>query len=210
VRSGRDSPAIERSGDACARTGEHGQLLGCVRCGRGVRRRPGLERLGLVQGECVYEPRKLRLQPRREDELGDWTADLPPPPAVTWSRKGQLYGPPSWQRALRDKLEHHHGAGSVPRPPVYVAGPIASSDRLVKDPALLFPWLSTARNLPAVEMESGGVYRASRERCPMLAIRGVSDLIGLKRVETWTKFACASAAAFTRAFLRTRPISLGG
>jgi nucleoside phosphorylase len=90
-----------------------------------------------------------------------------------------------------------------------VAGPIASSDRLVKDPALLIPWLTTTRNLLAVEMESGGVYRAVRERCPMLAIRGISDIVGLKRADAWTKFACASAAAFTRAFLRTRPIPVG-
>jgi hypothetical protein len=57
-------------------------------------------------------------------------------------------------------------------------------------------------------MESGGVYRAARDRCPMLAIRGISDIVGLKRADAWTKYACASAAAFTRGFLRTRPIEL--
>ena len=76
----------------------------------------------------------------------------------------------------------------------------------MKDPELLFPWIATARDIRAVEMESGGVYRAARERCPMLAIRGISDLVGLKRSDDWTKFACASAAAFTRAYLRTRPV----
>jgi nucleoside phosphorylase len=144
----------------------------------------------------------------RDDELGDWTADLPKQPPVSWTKKGQLYGPPDWQRELRDTLEHHHGSQAMPRAPAYAAGPIASSDRLVKDPELLIPWLQTARNLLAIEMESGGVYRAARERCPMLAIRGISDIVGLKRAEAWTKYACASAAAFTRAFLRTRPIEL--
>ena len=133
-------------------------------------------------------------------------ADLPARPPVVWRGKGQLEGPPEWQRELRAKLEHHHGKGATPRTPVYAAGPIASSDRLVKDPAVLIPWLTTARNLLAVEMESGGVYRAVRERCPMLAIRGISDIVGLKRADAWTKYACASAAAFTRAFLRTRPV----
>jgi WD40 repeat protein/nucleoside phosphorylase len=145
----------------------------------------------------------------REDELGDWTTDLPPQPAVSWARKGQLYGPLEWKRELRSKLERHHGKTAMPRVPVYVAGPIASSDRLVKDPTVLFPWLATARDLLAVEMEAGGVYRAARERCPMLAIRGISDIIGLRRSDAWTKFACASAAAFTRAFLRTRPVPVG-
>ena len=52
------------------------------------------------------------------------------------------------------------------------------------------------------------MFRATRERCPMLAIRGISDIVGLKRSEAWTEFACAAAAAFTRAFLRTLPIPL--
>jgi nucleoside phosphorylase len=145
----------------------------------------------------------------REDELGDWTSSLPARPPVTWTEDGQLYGPPEWQRELRAKLEHHYPKGATSRAPRYMAGPIASSDRLVKDPAVLIPWLQTARNLLAVEMESGGVYRAVRERCPMLAIRGLSDLVGLSRGDPWTKYACASAAAFTRAFLRTRPVPLG-
>jgi nucleoside phosphorylase len=145
----------------------------------------------------------------REDELGDWTAGLPPRPPVSWTKKGQLYGPTDWQRELREKLEHHHGPAATPRAPTYAAGPIASSDRLVKDPDLLNAWLQDARSLLAIEMESGGVYRAARERCPMLAIRGISDIVGLKRSDAWTQYACASAAAFTRAFLRTRPIELG-
>lgn len=145
----------------------------------------------------------------REDELGDWTSELPSQPTVAWTGEGQVYGPPEWQRELRSKLEHHYGAGASRRAPTYVSGPIASSDRLVKDPAVLFPWLTTARNLLAVEMESGGVYRAARERCPMLAIRGISDIVGLKRADAWTKYACASAAAFARAFLRTQPVPVG-
>jgi len=40
----------------------------------------------------------------------------------------------------------------------------------------------------------------------MLVIRGISDIVGLKRSDAWTQYACASAAAFTRAFLRTRPV----
>jgi nucleoside phosphorylase len=145
----------------------------------------------------------------RKSELGDWTADLPSQPAVTWTRKNQLYGPSAWRSELRAKLEHHYGEAATPRAPRFMAGPIASSDRLVKDPDLVIPWLATSRDLLAIEMESGGVYRASQDRCPMLAIRGISDIVGLQRAEAWTRFACASAAAFTRAFLRTRPVPLG-
>jgi nucleoside phosphorylase len=144
----------------------------------------------------------------RKSELGDWTAALPSQPAVTWTGKNQLYGPAAWRGELRAKLEHHYGEAATPRAPRFIAGPIASSDRLVKDPTLVIPWLATSRDLLAIEMESGGVYRASQDRCPMLAIRGISDIVGLKRADAWTKYACASAAAFTRGFLHTRPIKL--
>jgi nucleoside phosphorylase len=146
--------------------------------------------------------------PAREAELGSWTQGLPAPPPVSWTEKGQLYGPKDWQTALRAMLEHHYRGETGPRAPIYVDGPIASSDRLVKDPTLLIPWLQATRKLIAVEMESGGVYRAAQDRCSMLAIRGISDIVGLKRSDAWTKYACASAAAFTRAFLRTRPIEV--
>lgn len=142
----------------------------------------------------------------REKDLGRWTSKLPVRPEVSWTHPGQLYGPTLWQRELRDKLEAHFGRDSKPRPPIFTAGAIASSDRLVKDPKVLFPWIQTARHLQAVEMETAGVYRATRDRCLMLAIRGISDIVGLKRSDAWTKYACATAAAFACAFLRTRPI----
>lgn len=141
----------------------------------------------------------------RERELGDWTSHLPLPPSVDWTTPGKLYGPQPWQDELRAKLEHHYGTGTS-RGPRFTSGPIASSDRLVKSPDLVILWLATSRDLLAIEMESGGVYRALQERCPMLAIRGISDIVGLERDDAWTKYACASAAAFTRAFLRTQPV----
>jgi hypothetical protein len=75
------------------------------------------------------------------------------------------------------------------------------------DPELLIPWLRTARDLRAIEMESAGVYRAVRGRCPMLAIRGISDIVGLKTIRRLDKVrmcvgrgvhACVSAHATGR------------
>ena len=88
------------------------------------------------------------------------------------------------------------------------AGAIGSSDRLVKDTKILATFLlKAARQVLAVEMESAGVYRAATGReVPLVAIRGLSDVVGLKRNPGWTAYACHTAAAFTRAFLRTRPI----
>ncbi|MBA3459578.1 MAG: hypothetical protein H0T46_06430 [Deltaproteobacteria bacterium] len=146
----------------------------------------------------------------REAEMGPWTDGLPEKPRVVWNRTDSVYGPKKWARELREKLEGHHGKLSVTRAPIFAIGPIASSDRLVKDPKVLFPWIETARNLLAVEMESCGAYRATRERCAMLAIRALSDIVGLARSNAWTKYACLSAAAFTRGYLKTRPVETRG
>jgi nucleoside phosphorylase len=141
----------------------------------------------------------------RASEMGDWWKDLPAKPDVAL----KFYGPANWQREVRGKLKAHYGnKGVAARAPRFMAGPIASSDRLVKDPSLLIPWISAARSTLAVEMESAGVHRATRSKTPMLSIRGLSDIVGLKRQDAWTKYACASAAAFTRAYLRTRPIEI--
>lgn len=142
----------------------------------------------------------------REDELGDWWDGLPKKPPVTVSGSGKLYGPQDWQKKVKDSLKAHYGRQVPSRPPLFFAGVIASSDRLVKDPKLAIPWLKTARGISAVEMESAGAHRATRERTAMLSIRGLSDIICFKRHDAWTKYACASAAAFAAAYLKTRPV----
>lgn len=141
----------------------------------------------------------------RSAELDEWWADLPAKPPVLLSQS-RFYGPKTWQRRVREKLQVHYGKGVEPRPPVFTAGPVASSDRLVKDPSVLFPWITAARGILAVEMESAGVHRATRDKTPMLAIRSLSDIIGLKRQDAWTKYACAAAACFARNYLRTEPV----
>jgi nucleoside phosphorylase len=142
----------------------------------------------------------------RAEDIGNWTADLPSKPSVSFGT-GKLYGPKAWQRDLRSKLQTVYGKNVAPRPPLFFSGSIASSDRLIKDPQLLFPWITTARSILAVEMESAGVHRATRDKTPMISIRGLSDIVGLKRQEAWTKYACLSAAAFARGYLRTQPVS---
>jgi nucleoside phosphorylase len=143
----------------------------------------------------------------RESELGIWWEELPSKPSVTWA-PSRLYGPTVWRRQVRGSLKSHFGKGLPAKPPTFSAGAIASSDRLVKDPKVLFPWITTARGILAIEMESAGVHRATRDRTPMLSIRGLSDIVGLKRHDAWTKYACAAAAAFARGYLRTRPVKL--
>ncbi len=141
----------------------------------------------------------------RLKDLGNWTECLPERPPIILE-EANLYGSDDWKRDVRESLEHHSASNA--KIPNFYSGIIASSDRLIKDTKVLIPWLQTNLNLLAVEMESGGVYRAARERCAMLAIRGISDIVGFKREERWTQYACASAAAFARAYLLTTPIDV--
>lgn len=137
------------------------------------------------------------------DEMSDWSADLPERPKFDF-KKFKTYGPKNWQDNVKESVLSHKKTWK--QSPIFRVGNIASSDVLVKDPEVVIPLLSANRHLLAVEMESGGVYRAARERCTMVAIRGISDVIGLKRSDSFTKYACLTAAAFCRAYLSTKPV----
>jgi nucleoside phosphorylase len=141
----------------------------------------------------------------REHALGAWVDGLPTRPPVDLAPRN-FYGPTTWKKSVQASLRRFYGKDSITRSPTFAAGPIGSSDRLVKDPLLLIPLLTTSRHLLAVEMESAGAHRATRDRTPMVAIRGISDIVGFKRNDAWTKYACASAAQFARAYLRTTPV----
>lgn len=145
-----------------------------------------------------------------DGELGDWNTveSLTQPMPTVLLEDDRLYGDESWKRRVRDSINRRFGTGRM-GPPRAMSGAIAASNRLVKDDELLAVWLRLARQVVAVEMESAGVYKATQTReVPFLAIRGISDVVGLKRDPDWTAYACETAAAFTHAFLRTRPLAL--
>jgi nucleoside phosphorylase len=127
-------------------------------------------------------------------------------PPVDWSKPESFYGDEKWQGRVLDSLKHHFGLSAAPREPMVRAGPIDSSDGLIKDTKTLQQWLTLTRNALAVEMEAGGVYRAVRSggrEYPFLSIRGLSDIVGFKRHPDWTAYACHSAAAFTLALIKS-------
>lgn len=100
-----------------------------------------------------------------------------------------------WNSEIDDALARH----SKRSDPKATARKIASSDRLIKDPDLLRGWRAVLKAVSAAEMESAGVYiQCQREGIPVLAIRGISDIVGWKRDEAWTLYACHTAAAFTK------------
>jgi nucleoside phosphorylase len=127
-------------------------------------------------------------------------------PVVDLSKPESFYGDEEWQKKVRDSLNHHFGSSVVPREPLVRAGPIDSSDGLIKDTKALQHWLTLTRDAVAVEMEAAGVYRAVRSggrEYSFLSIRGLSDIVGFKRHPDWTAYACHSAAAFTHALIKS-------
>lgn len=147
--------------------------------------------------------------------LGNWNSEdlikmKMPTLEIPQEDSNQLYGNEEWKKEVRQCLIHHFDLSGNSRLPNVTARSIASSDTLVKDTHLLSQWLTEARAIAAIEMELAGVYLAARryKEYPILAIRGISDIVGFKRNEAWTKYACNSAAAFTFALLKSNEISL--
>jgi nucleoside phosphorylase len=153
----------------------------------------------------VAGPKVANLKARQKD-LEGWNAIEHlgvERPGATWTDDA-LYGTDEVRTKVRHVLGHHFSA--APRPPLFKAGHVASSDRLLKDTELLSVWQRCARHIAVIEMESAGVAKAAHGHdIPFVAIRGISDIVGLKRSPAWAEYACRTAAAFTRAFLRTRP-----
>ncbi len=146
--------------------------------------------------------------PALRDRLGAWNSAE----SVRVKRPGveitakSLYGDAGWKKKVRATLEHHVAEGR--QAPKVTAGAIACSDLVMKDADLFQVWLKIARQVIAVEMESAGIHRAAHDKnVPFLSIRGLSDVVGFVRDPRWTAYSCHSAAAFARAFLRTRPIA---
>lgn len=119
-----------------------------------------------------------------------------------------LYGDEQWKRKVKECLNRYFGKNPIRQVPKAFTGSIASSDTLVKDTQLLRQWQDSTRHINGIEMELAGVYQAAWEpQTPVLAIRGISDIVGFNRSPDWTDYACHSAAAFMVALLRYRPIA---
>ncbi|HUI88724.1 MAG TPA: hypothetical protein VLX61_08340 [Anaerolineales bacterium] len=164
-------------------------------------------------GEGQIHPRIARLLtflPAKKEELKGWSESISiPRPPVDLTDEANYYGDPEWTKKVKETLLWHFSSSDGPRHPLFTTAKFASSNSLIKDTNLIKVWHETARHISVVEMELAGVYLAARNidgQYPVLAIRGISDIIGFERVREWTAYACQSAAAFTRALLGTRPI----
>ena len=149
--------------------------------------------------------RILRIFPTIVDSLEKWNTVESIGcvlPSVNFSPKN-FYGNKNWKNNVKHVLKHNFPEEGYVRNRKAVSGTIASGNKLVKDTNLIKQWKKHARQIIAVEMEAAGVYRiASEKNIPFAAIRGISDIVGYKRVHEWTSFACHSAASFALSFIK--------
>jgi nucleoside phosphorylase len=143
-------------------------------------------------------------------DLSDWAASVGVARPTVNLAKSKFYGSPETQAETRRILKDHFSGPDARQAPIFTTGSIASSGLLVKDTQLLALWRQNARELSGIEMELSGVYAAAQRRdrtYPILAVRGISDIVGFQRSPAWTTYACHSAAAFCLTLLRSAPLS---
>src|ERR1043166_3809426 len=141
--------------------------------------------------------------------LEDWSsrASLSIPRPIVKFGHNSFYGSDSWRKKVRNSLKRYFGPQSKRDHPKAFTGSVASSGILLKDTQTATVWLTTCRDIKGIEMELSGVYQAAwGYQKPVLAIRGISDVVGYRRSPDWTEYACHTAASFTFALLRSRPI----
>ncbi|MCA9550411.1 MAG: hypothetical protein KC933_10275 [Myxococcales bacterium] len=170
---------------------------------------PGQEQHYAITADSIHEdvaPVVANLRAHARD-FGGWNDEAsvgrPRPRFSLDDLEARLTGDERWREKVRSSITRHFGSGVPDRKPLYTAGPLASSDDLIKDPSVLQRWQTHARDIYAVEMEASGVHRGARRRghsYPFVSIRGLSDVVGLAREHEWTEYACETAAAFTRVF----------
>lgn len=165
-------------------------------------------------GPMVLEVEKLvtGLKSMRA-RLGQWSSkeflgkSKPKVAPPTDTASPSLYGNDDWKSKVVASLTAQFPDGADPRNPDFFAAVIIAGNTLVKDTVLASQWRQTARHASGVEMELGGVCRAARYgadgQTRVLAIRGLSDIVGYKRSHEWTEYACRSAAAFADALIQS-------
>lgn len=147
--------------------------------------------------------RVLSVLPAMRGKLKGWNDEsiIGSHPKISPPSGTDLYGSESWITKVKESVKLHFSSDEN-RSPEFSTQVVVSSDQLVKDTKLAGQWSKFSRHIGVVEMESSGVFRACQEGdVPFLAIRGISDIVGLKRDRLWTQYACDTAASFAKHFI---------
>jgi nucleoside phosphorylase len=149
--------------------------------------------------------------PARKAELGDWSdpknlgLTRPVEQISDSATNPPFYGDDKTRAKTFKAFDNHFSKKSIPRNPRFWDAPLISGNTLLKDTQLAGKWRENARHAAGVEMEVAGACLAARYNGQrrVLAIRGISDIVGYMRRPEWTEFACRSAAAFAFALIKS-------
>lgn len=146
---------------------------------------------GLVKNKVTH----LRPELQRDVEFP------PPPDTLDLTKLDYTTADAELNGKIEGRLRQRFGTAYKNR---IFDGSIISTDALVKDPDLLKDWVKLLRNTLAVEMEAAGAHNAAsgRETHNLLVIRGISDIVGLRKIESWVGYACNVAAVAAFEFVR--------
>jgi len=115
-----------------------------------------------------------------------------------------------WRRPSITKDQYSkqfkHRVRQAKNPKVFI-GPIASANKLLKNPELR-DQLRDTFNIKAIEMESSGIADATWDNeIGYLAVRGICDYCDSNKNDEWHNYAAIVAAAYTYALIASLPIS---
>lgn len=120
----------------------------------------------------------------------------------------------SWYKKLYESITTQlGGTKNSTRHPYFTTRTIASSNSEIDTVDLPVQWLQTANSIRAVDIGTAGVYQAAqqiRKQGLVMAIRGISNIIGFESGNQWTEYACQMAAAFAYAFITADIVPLRG
>jgi nucleoside phosphorylase len=148
------------------------------------------------------------LQPRMRGWEANDAIGVPRP--STNLPEDKFYGNEEWRQKTKDALAPYFDKRKREHP-IATTRALATDGFLLKDAAVAKRWLDITRDVRAVDMELGGIITAARriaKEYPVLAIRGLSDIVGFDRDAAWTTYACNSAASFFLALLRVLPAEM--
>ncbi len=108
----------------------------------------------------------------------------------------------AWQQRILASLEWQTGnTENQSRAPLFKTGTIAANNTPIRDPHALIQWLQNTPDILAVETEVISIHQACKQY-PLMAIRGISNIVGLQSDNSLTSYACQSVGAFTHAFIK--------
>jgi nucleoside phosphorylase/predicted negative regulator of RcsB-dependent stress response len=123
------------------------------------------------------------------------------PPSIDLSLKS-FHGTKKTKAEVHAILRRRAEAGA--RAPRLVTGALLTSEAALDEAELLRVWQRAPRRFRAVEVETAGVWSVAHGHgVPMLAVRGIADVIGARRKARWTELARHAAASFTVALIRS-------